>query len=425
MFTKLFKSKVIKHFFIYSFGSVAQKAVYLFAAPIIMRILSPADYGLLSLTNSFINIVVTLVGLGLRQFLSIEYFHVDSQGKKSMINDILSVYLIVMIPFFLLLFLNVKAIDTYIFVNHQCSTLVIIGLIICFFKFFTELFYQLLQYNGIALKVVAIQVCAELFMVSFALILLYVFGFGVTGIFIAQLATLLLVFLLALFVYFSVSYYVSLCSFFHFKKTFWYIKKGLPFVPRFLFAWFLAVGDRWILATYSTMTNVGIYSVADTFGQVFQLMIIMPVIYAYIPYLLKKFAADKENVCSIEKWNQKNMFLSMIVLFFLVTIGYIVLKPIIQIILPSTYQAAIRYVWLLLVGYIFLLGTHIASTFIHFKKKVYFLVLALCIPAILNIMLNIFLIPQFQIWGCVFATVISYIVYFIVTIIYNYYLQRG
>ena len=424
MLNSLFKSKVIKNFLIYSFGSIAQKAIYLFAAPVIMRLLSPADYGLLSLTNSFINILVTVVGLGMRQFLSIEYFHFDSRSKKGIVNDILAVYVLLMIPIFLLLFFNVKAIDKYIFVNGTCSALVTVGLIICFFKFFTELFYQILQYNEIALKMVSVQVLAELFMVSLGLVLLYIFGFGVIGIFISQLASVFIIFLLALYVYLSLSYHVTLRISQSLRKSFWYVKKGFPFIPRVLFAWVLAVGDRWILAKYSTMTNVGIYSVADMFGQVFQIMIIMPVMYAYIPYLLKKFAANKNDILKIEKWNQRNMFFSMISLFFLVSMGYLAVKPIIKIVLPPNYHIAIRYVWLLLMGYIFLLGTHLASTFLHFKKKVYFLVFALFVPATLNIALNILLIPQFHIWGCVFATIISYIVYFVITIFYNWYVQK-
>jgi len=419
----LLQSKIIKHFFIYSFGSVAQKSVYIFAAPIIMRLLSPADYGLLSLTNGFINVLVTCVGLGLRQFLAIEYFHGDERGKRSLINDILSIYIVFMIPVFILLFFNAKVIDQYLFVHSQCSYLIIVSLLICFFKFFTELFYQIMQYHGLAFTLASVQVFGELFMVSLSLFLLYFFGYGVIGIFISQFASVFVIFLLALFSYIYFSYHVVLGIGQSLKKSVWYVKKGFPFIPRILFAWILAVGDRWVLAKYSTMANVGIYSVADMFGQVFQMIVILPVTYAYIPPLLKKFAANRTQLLSIEQWNQRNMFICMAGLVLFVTFGFFLFKPLLCIIIPPRYHASFQYVWMLLMGYIFLLGTHFASTFLHFKRCVYFLVFALCIPAALNIFLNILLIPIFHIWGCVFATVVSYAAYFLITLLYNWWMQ--
>ncbi len=80
---------VIQNFFIYVFGALCLGGFSILLAPINMRILSPHDYGVIALINSCISVGVTILGLGLRQFLSIEYFHHDTAGQKKLINQIL------------------------------------------------------------------------------------------------------------------------------------------------------------------------------------------------------------------------------------------------------------------------------------------------------------------------------------------------
>ena len=64
-------TSVIKHFFIYSFGSFFLRSISMILVPLNMRKLTPTDYGTLSLITAFITIATALIGLGLRQVLSI------------------------------------------------------------------------------------------------------------------------------------------------------------------------------------------------------------------------------------------------------------------------------------------------------------------------------------------------------------------
>jgi len=417
-------SGVIKNFFIYSFGSVFQKGISIFIAPIVMRLLTPADYGLLSLATSFISILATVAGLGMRQLLSIEYFHCDVDGRQKIVNDIISVYSFLMIPFFILLFFCMPLINKYFFVGQAFNFLIFIVLLVSFLHFFIDLFYQILQYQGKSIRLTVIQTVSAILLFSLNLLFLYCFGWGVSGVFVSRFVSMWFVLLFGIYFYVSQLYHVNLKFTSSIQKGFWYVKKGLPFVPRVLFGWILAVGDRWILAKYSTMQNVGIYSVADLFGQVFHLVIIIPISYAYLPYLLEKFAANKKNLLSIEFWNQRNMICVMVFMFLFVTVGYIVCKPLAFWIIPSKYHSAIGYVWLLLIGYVFLLGSYFASAFLHFQKRVWFLLLSLFLSAMLNIVLNILLIGYLQILGCVVATLVSYLFYFGITVVYNVYRRK-
>ena len=175
------------------------------------------------------------------------------------------------------------------------------------------------------------------------------------------------------------------------------IMYGLPFIPGIMFSWVLASSDRWVLAYYTSMHDVGIYAIADLFAQLFYTLILIPWSGSYLPYIMQRYAQHKTNLSSIEKENRTIMILSMICATIGVIFGYICLQPFLYWIIPPAYQAAIVYILLLLIGQVFLLGSYFAATIIQFHKKRYFLAFALAIPACCNLLLNLLLTPRFGI----------------------------
>jgi O-antigen/teichoic acid export membrane protein len=206
-----------------------------------------------------------------------------------------------------------------------------------------------------------------------------------------------------------------------------YLFLGLPFIPGMLCSWLLASGDRLMLARYGSLENVGIYSIADSVCQLFTILVLQPWNSSYLPYILKKYTESSSHICAqkliiIERENQKLMWVSMAGLATLIVAGLYIFRPLLLIFLSPAYHEALNYLLLLLLGSVFLYGAHCASTFIQFHKKSGFLAFSLTIPAILNIILNSILIPRYAIYGCVIATLLSYLAYFLITLGYNQYL---
>ena len=421
---RLIYSPVIKNFFIYSFGNIILRGISLFLAPITLTILNPSDYGLLALVNSFTSILAIFLGLGLRQVFSIEYFHHDSFSRRGMINDIISIYLFISIPALIMLGSFISLINQYIFLNSASYALIVISLVFCFIYFFAELFYQVLRYQEKAWYLTLLQTSIALLTIGLNLFFLCVLKWGVLSMIASYALGTLIACLIALKAYYQK---IGLSNFYptkSLKKMGYYLKFGFPFIPGVLFGWILASGDRWVLARYATLHDVGIYSLADTFGQLYQLLVLIPMSGSYLPHLFKRFADNKDNLASVEHWNRKNMYISMIGMSGLITGGYLILKPFLHWFLPIKYHESIDYIWFILMGYVFLMGTYFASSLIQFHKKTYFLAFSLFIPAIFNIILNIILIPYMAIYGCVIATLASYIVYFLITIWYNNFLLK-
>jgi O-antigen/teichoic acid export membrane protein len=389
----------------------------------IMRVLTPADFGILSLITSFITIGTAVVGFGLRQVLSLEYFHCSAENRKHLINTIIITYSFVAL-FFLCVGIYTKNIIIQFFFVNQLSTytyLLIISMI--FVQFFVELFYQILQYEQQSLSLTMLHFHNAISTSVLTWLFIWFFQEGFAGIIHAQACVLTIIGSITIHSYIKNNYHFFL-KFPYLTDCAHLIKAGLPFIPTVLFGWILATGDRWILAQYATLHDVGIYATADLISQLFYFAVLYPWSGSYLPYIMNQFNQHKDSILLIEQWNQKIMWQTMITVGIIIIVGFILTKPLLSFILPPAYYAATHYMLILLVGQLFLLGSYFAACFIQFHKKSYFLASAIAVPAFLNIGLNILLIPHFQIYGCTVATLISYVIYFMITLWYNIFLQR-
>ena len=95
----------------------------------------------------------------------------------------------------------------------------------------------------------------------------------------------------------------------------------------------------------------------------------------------------------------------------------LIIQPLFKVYVASEYYVAWKYVPFLVVGYVFMTSaTFISSSYNVHKDSKGFLYSGI-VGAIINIILNIILIPSFKTYGAAFATMISYITVFIYRII--------
>lgn len=415
----IIKSTVLHNFVIYTFGALCLGGFSILLAPINMRILSPDEYGVLALMTSCMSIGVTILGFGLRQFLSIEYFHHDVHGQKKLVNQVLIMYLYFAGPLCLIA-LAFRSHITQWLASHSISPqLFTVALITIFFSFFAELFYQILRYQQRAWALTFIQTTIALASLAFTITLLLYLGLGVMSTLIGQLVSMCMATGVGFYVYRQEKF----SDYFHLKQPkatmLHFLKNGLPFIPAILFGWIISSSDRFVLAQYASMHDVGIYAIADMAGQMFRLLILQSWSGSYLPSILLEYQANKNNLLAIEEKNHKTMWIVLCSLMLILFFGFIITKPLLRIILPQPYHEALHYVLIILAGHIFLLGSYFAASFIQFHKKTYFLAAAFCVPAILNVIFNLLLVERYKIYGCTFATLGSYAIYFFIILWYN------
>lgn len=405
-------------FFTYACGMILVRSITLLCAPLTMFILTPEDYGLLALANSFISTLTALLGLGLRQALPFYYFQYTDPARFMLLRKISLTYLTYTLPLFMLALCNLTRCNCYFFLGHAPSTLIVVCLCIAFSYFFVELMYQLLQYKQATWALTKLQACIAAITIACNILFLCVLHWGPISILAGQAIGMVCVLL------------ANTRTFTHLFKQRndpeyscvsmrAYILQGLPFIPSMLCGVLLASGDRWALAHLSTLHNVGIYSLANTLAQFTNMIILYALTGSYMPYLLKRFHEQTEPIAQIEKENKRIMWLCMCASLVILCVGFSIIKPLAYWCIPAKFHEAINYMGILLIGSIFYLGTHFLNCLIQFHKKSLFLGFVLFIPALVNIGLNLLFIPICGIYGCVIATLIAYIVYFLITLGYN------
>lgn len=420
----LYHSPVIKDFFTYSCGAILLRAITLFLAPLILRAISPEEYGVLALINSCIAIVAPIIGLGLRQVLMLEYFHCVGSNRQQLVNDIIIAYLCCCVPLCVLFYVMRTQLQHYFWQGSLHEGLVLLALAQMGIYFFVELVYQLLGYERKVRVLIGLQMSVALITIGCSLFFVLQLQSGIVGILAGQCVGSAIAVCFGIYCYYKGHYHKALFCAASIKKMIYYIKYGVPFIPGMIFAWLLASGNRWFLARYGTLHDVGIYAITDTFVQLFQVLVLLPWSASYLPYILTNYAQNPDALLVVERRNQMWMYGAMISVALMIICAYISCTPILMWLLPVAYHPAIDYIWPLLMGYVFLLGSYFASSFIQFHKKNCFLAFAFCIPAALNGLLNCILIPSFGLYGCATATLISYAVYFSIILGYNYRLQK-
>ena len=283
------------------------------------------------------------------------------------------------------------------------------------------MFFQVLRYQTRAKLLTKIQIQAALINAILTVILVFIFKFKIIGVLIANLISILFINLYASYLYFKKFQEIKKFNSNIIKnpsKAIRYLKLSIPLISNIILSWTLSSSDRWILAHWGNLKLVGIYAVADTFGHLFNLIILQPLGGSYVPYILEKFSKAK-NYLEFSKINNHNLKLMLITvtgMLSLISIGYLAFKPIFLLVAPERYHQSVNYILLILMGQTFFMGTYFSSCILQYQKRAYLLLFLTFTSSIINIVLNIILIPNHGIYGCTIATLISYIIYFLLTI---------
>lgn len=417
-------ASVIKNFFIYSASALLLRGASVVVAPLTLHLLSPSEYGLVALLHSFSSITTILMGFGLRQLLSIEFFHYTGAEQRTLVNRILALYCVVATPLFLSALAGCSYINRSLFSDTATNGLISITLVYCYIFFFVELLYQILRYQEKVRLVTWLQTSSALGIICLNVLLL---AWCHAGVYSAITSYCICYGAVCVWGAYRYRHYYGQTTDrlrTSLQQLPCYLRMSLPFLPTVLCSWVLSSSDRWLLARMTTLHDVGIYSLADAFGQLYLLVVLQPISNAYLPRLMRLFKTD-ENLVATEQNNRKNTLYGMLIAASIISAGYCIGKPLVILLLPSSYHQAVGYIWYILMGYVLLTGTYCFSALIQFCKCRWFLSFSLMVPALCNLLFNVLLIPLWGLHGCVMATLIAQAVYCATTYWYGGRILKG
>lgn len=400
--------QLIKSFGIYSFGAMIIKLVTTFSTLLVIKVVDPAQFGVLALLNNLIALLPLILGLGLRQVLALEFFHTTRPWQLTW--QLIVIYTCFALPILILVTSKLDLLNNALLGAASPPYLLLIAILTSTLSFLPELYFQLLRFQQRAPLLIAMQISMGGLMAILSLGLVYQFHLGIAGIIWAQLM-------------------IQACGALGLGAQLWknrsefnwpnrdtitkYLKIGLPFIPNLIFAWLIIACNRWQLNWETNLELVGIYSLAENLSLIFQTIITMPLIHSFVPQALRNMAQNPDKIWQLDAQYRCWGWYIVVSNALIVPIGLYICQPILKLILPAKYLTALPLIGPLLFAQSIFAASHLASASIQFYKKTHYLALLMGLGASLGVLINFCLIPQIGVYSCLIATNGAYITYFL------------
>lgn len=180
------------------------------------------------------------------------------------------------------------------------------------------------------------------------------------------------------------------------------ISFGIPLIPVAISALILSVADRYFLQYFSSLVDVGIYSLGYKIGSLLQLPIgAFQIAWPTIMFAMYDTSRAKE-------------FYSRLLTYFCLVLGYLALivalfsKEIVELLSTPEYFKAWQIVPLIALSQIMFGIIYVTAVGVNVKKRPQDIMIAWLIGVGIHLALNFVLIPKFGLYGAAVSTLIGY-----------------
>ncbi|MCH8003562.1 MAG: flippase [Nanoarchaeota archaeon] len=411
--------KVAKGGFIIFIGIIFSSIAFLFYKILAARYLGPADYGLLTLGITILN-VASLFGLvGIHQSIGkfINHYLAKKQYEKVKGLLISSFIITISLSIVILLFLYYSSniIAEKIFNIQGLNTIIAIFSLGVPFSVLT----QLLKYYFFAFKKPEFVIISESVFEKILNLVLLIAVISVS----ASLYAISWVYVVSLIVSFMIGTLLltskvkdilkkSLKPKFDFKQL---ISFSSPLILVGILGTALAWTDTIFIGIFKSSTDVGIYNVAYIIASALMIfwMSFGDIFYPIISELYAKKAKNliRKNFEIVSRW----IFIIAFPLFIIVLVFP---SPIISLVFGEDYQGAALPLSILIIGYFIITAFGLAEQGLRTFKKTKFLGVLTLFVFLMNVILNIILIPLIGIVGAAIATTFSLLILSLVRLTY-------
>ncbi len=361
----------------------------------ITRYLGPEEYGILSFALAFTTIFGIMADLGLSQFIVREISRDPSLAPKYLGNA-LGIKIIASLLTFILAALIINGL------NYPAKTVDVVYLIALYvlFNSFIQLFYSLFQsYEKMEYQAIG------LVLTNILLLVLALLGIHL-NMDLVYFALVYFIVSLIILIYVAV---VSLRKFIIPKIEFdldfsrKVLGESLFFVLAMVFTEIYFNIDSVMISLLVGNTAVGFYNAA--YKLIFILMFIPGVlVISMFPVMSKHFKSAK----NLLKLEYERMFKYLFIIALMILIfGFIFADKIILIIYGSAFIPSISALQILICVIPIIFITYLSGNLLGSINKQRFVAIVTAASAVLNVILNLFLIPQFSYFGASVATVLT------------------
>lgn len=389
--------KLASNTFIFAIGTFSSKLLVFIMLPLYTRVLSNSEYGELDLIVQACNILIPIMSVGILN--AIIRFGLDNSTNA---KNVFSIGLVTTFLGFVGLLILTPILKRIYFISEYIIYVYLFILMsslhsLCSNFIRTQEYIKLYAFDGVLRTVLTI---------AFNLIFLVEFEYGIAGYLLAtilsDLISAVVLFIAAkLYKYVGLSYIDKIT----FKDM---LKYSIPLIPTTVSTWIISMSDRYILSYILGSGANGLYAIAYK----------VPTIITIVAGIFM----DAWQISAMDEYQKgdKGAFFSKVLkvysslLFCGASVIITFTKLIIKLLASVKFYSAWEYIPVLVIAIVFAsLANFIGSIYMMHKKSEYIFTTT-AVGAIINIILNLFLIPKYGIQGAAIATLISYIGMFLI-----------
>ena len=401
-----------KQSLIYGAGHIMARSVTFLLLPLYTNILSPQEYGTITLLCAYLGFMVLILHYGLDASFLKYYVPADVEDRKSIVTNVYISLVVTTISYFILMMFFGEYVSRILF-SSDLPKLTILTSGILIFDVLLSIHVLILRAESRPVLFTLINILNVISSLSLNIIFVAFLKMGVYGVLISNLITSGIIFFITIPIIMK-RISIATISIHQWKKL---MKFALPLLLAGIFSMIMELSDRYILLYLTNIETVGLYNAGYKLG-LFLVLVIMGFNMAWQPFFLKKNKNEKEYIAKVS-----TVVLS--ILGFLWVLLILWSEDLVKIhfgkftFFGEYYWESTQIVPLIALAYIFHAMYLLQLPGVYFLEKSIWIAGFRGIGAVANIVLNFLLIPQFGIMGAAGATCLSFLIMTILIYIIN------
>lgn len=389
-----------KHAKNYVSSEVIVKGLYFITIPIITRLLSASEYGILSIYLSIINILSIVLMLNFHGAV-IRYYYEDNNDFSEFLGTVLIVIFLFNVIFIPILYFSRTYVSDFLRIP---SNVFFLSVVSAFLVIPYKIYRSFLIASKKSKQYSWLTISNSTLIIGFSIILMILLDKNrYLGEIYSRIIITIIISIYIIYKFIGIAKFSFFYS--HFKYAFSF---SIPLMLGSLSGFILNFFDRLIINQLTNSRATGLYSLSYNIGMA-MLVIIHASNKAWGPVFYEKLKKKEYELIS-------NLSINYIKVILLISISLILFsKEIIYIMADKSYYEAIDVLPIIILGYIFNFFFIFYTNFLEFMKKTGKISRNIFISCLINVGLNYLLIPKYGYKIAAYTTMFSYFILFLVT----------
>lgn len=377
----------------YFFSNMATGALAFLSLPIITRILSTSDYGILQVFLGYQGIFIALLTLNCYITIGRYYYEKKEDFKEFFGSNLILVFTFLVMAFILFLLFREEFAT---FLRLPANTIIyIVPMVLVYVvgSWFEQLYMPQKKSKKIAIR--NVLRAYGVFALSVVLMLLMESDKYLGQVY----GTLLIGTIFFAYYYYDLKPYMTLS--FQLKHIKYILHYAVPLLPYALSGVILAQFDRIMVNAYLGSSTAGLYSFAAIIGMMLTI-VSSSMLQAWNPDYFEYM--DTKNYKQLDSDAGKIFSIILFTALFLILFG----GEIGMILGTKDYYAALPVIPIIVIGYVLNSAFAFYGWNVEYEKKNIYLSITVLAAGGINVVLNVFFIPVFGYFAAAYTTAISY-----------------